>query len=134
MAHLDRSAKEDVDTAVAYLMLDGPGEPHVQLMLCVFLPVFAVLASWALLKLDKRLVWASVILAVLSATIVLSDVSHGLTRFAMIEEFGGWDVLAIFLAALFPFVAIAHFHATGQMKVPNQAPEPMRAKGPHGSP
>jgi hypothetical protein len=47
-----------------------------------------------------------------AASLVLHDVVNGITRAAMIEDFGTWYVIAIVISALGPFPLIAYMART----------------------
>lgn len=95
---------------LAYLMNDGPGISQDQLRLCVFIPSVVIALSWVLIRLKKLLVVPALIVAVLGALIVCMEALHPLTRGSMVEEFGTSYVVAIFLSAAFPFLAIVVFY------------------------
>jgi len=95
---------------LAYLMLDGPGTPHDQLKLSVFLPSAAIAIAWVLIKRKKSFVTPAVIVAALSGLVVVSEALHPSQRISMIEEFGTSYVFAIALSACFPFLVIAAFY------------------------
>lgn len=107
-------------TPLAFLMLDGPGMPHDQLRVCVFIPAVAILVSWCLIKWKPGLVFIALIVAAIAAILVTVDWLHPATRYSMLEDFGTSYTVAIVLSAGFPFLAIASFYLNAKKKA-NQA-------------
>lgn len=97
-----------MSAALAYLMLDGPGEPHRHLMVCAFTPAASLIVSWLFFRL-KIPAWISVAAALAASALVLSLIAHPITRHAMIEDFGIAYVIAIITSAAVPLLAIVHF-------------------------
>jgi hypothetical protein len=91
---------------LAYLVNDGPGFPWLQLQLCVYFPAGASLVGVLLLWRSRKLFIPALLVAVAAAAVVVADVSHPLTRDAMLEDFGASYVAAIVIAALIPFCLI----------------------------
>jgi hypothetical protein len=128
VAELKRSAEEKMHTALAYLMFDGPGDPQFHLEVCVFIPVLSLGISWALSR-SKMPAWILLVPAVIATLIVLGLISHGLTKAAMIREFGVEYVVAIIISAALPILAAFHFISL-KKKEPIQSPQTTRAFGP----
>ncbi len=93
---------------LGYLMFDGPGDPQLHLKICVFVPAVSVAISWILFW-WKAPTWLSTALATIASLLVLSLISHQLTRDAMIADFGIEYVVAIVTSASLPLAAVAHF-------------------------
>ena len=108
---------------LAMLMLDGPGVPYLQLEISVYLPTAVVASSWFLIRWKRRLVIPALIIALLSAFVVLGQVLDSMARWAMLNDFGWSYVFAIYLSAAFPFLAIAVFYFDQKTR-PNKASEP----------
>ena len=113
-----------MNTTLAYLMLDGPGDPQFHLKVCVFVPLVSLGISWALSRL-KIPAWPILVLAAIATLVVLSLISHPLTRSAMIEDFGFEYLVAIITAATLPLLAALHFLSL-RKKEPIQPPVPTR--------
>jgi len=113
-----------MSAALAYLMLDGPGEPHRHLMVCAFAPAASLIVSWLFFRL-KIAVWISAVVALAAAALVLSLIAHPITRSAMIEDFGRAYVIAIITSAALPLLAIVHFILL-RKKEAIQAPQQQR--------
>ncbi|MEO5960339.1 MAG: hypothetical protein ABIZ49_14570 [Opitutaceae bacterium] len=80
-----------------------------------------ILLSWALIRRNKELVGVALVVAVVSAFLVLTRLAYGILTWSYDEFYRLSDLALVFFAAGFPFLSIAFFYFLAA-KVPSQPP------------
>ncbi len=100
----------------AFLMLDGSMPPQLVLVTCAFGPAIAILLSWLLLRISRKLLVPAVFIALLSGLSIIASAEFPRSHEVTLDDFGITYVIAIYTAATFPLLATLAFYIDARVR------------------
>ena len=97
-------------------MLDGSMPPQLVLVSCAFCPAIAILLSWLLLRISRKLLVPAVFVAFIAGLFIIASADFPRAHEVTIEDFGLTYVIAVYTAATFPFLAILGFYIDAKIR------------------